>query len=103
MGALFGGGGGGGGQQQQQPYIPPKREAPSGAQLAPGQAYAGQTMPSGTETDEERRKRLLAAQAREQTILGPSMTFLGDYGGSDGGGGSAGDGGGSGGGSGAAP
>lgn len=62
------------------PYVPPKREAPSGPQLAPGQRAPGATVVD--ETEEERRRRLLAAQATRDTFLGDVWSGWG--GGADG-------------------
>lgn len=106
MGSLFGGnsGGGGGSYQAPAPQVQraPVRQAPSGPQLAPGQSTPGgpvTVLP--VETEEERRRRLLAAQANA-TILGDSFSNGMGGDGSAGGAASAGDGG-DGGGGGAAP
>ena len=61
------------GAQATTPAAPLNATPSSGPQLAPGQTFYGQTLPSGTAAkpdDEEAKQRLLAAQA--PTILGDS-------------------------------
>lgn len=94
MGSLFGGSSGGysapAPQVQRAPA--PVRAAPTGPQLAPGQSVPGGPVTIlPVETEDERRRRLLAAQANS-TVLGDSYAGLGGGdGGNAGVGGNAGD------------